>query len=486
MCRQRCHHSIVALCCAFVLANPSSWTAQAQDIIASAADDSRHYSRQALYEWSPDEDQLLDEIQFGCFQYFWTEIGRPACLVKDRTEAEICSVAAVGFQLSSLPIGVERGWITREEGAQRAKTVLASLLQHDDNKKFGIYLHFIDHNTGGLVPNAPQVQASTVDHALLAAGALPAATYFGGEVAELVDRLLQQANWRRYVIEKEKLISFGWRPEDPSHMDGPGQFRPWLWKWASAEEQLVYLLAVGSPEPDHRVDPAMYYRLDRRVMSHEQMPPFVASWNGALFTYFFAHCWIDFLRFGPDDPAKFGSTMPRVDWFENSRRAVLTHRRRCEEMATEYATLSSDRWGLSPCNGFRDDGSTTYYVPAVRPNIADEENWCGGTVATYAAGSAIMFTPRESIAALREFRNLRRDGKLLAWRDVKAGGHGLADSFNLDQGRASFDTLGIDAGPMLLAIENVRTGLIWRLFHEHEAARRAVRLLQWSKRSEHE
>ena len=80
----------------------------------------------------------------------------------------------------------------------------------------------------------------------------------------------------------------------------------------------------------------------------------------------------------------------------------------------------------------------------------------------------------------------RRDGKLLVWRDVKAGGHGLADSFNLDQGRASFDTLGIDAGPMLLAIENVRTGLIWRLFHEHEAARRAVRLLQWSKRSEHE
>ena len=53
------------------------------------------------------------------------------------------------------------------------------------------------------MPNAPQVQASTVDHALLAAGALPAATYFGGEVAELVDRLLQQANWRRYVIEKE-------------------------------------------------------------------------------------------------------------------------------------------------------------------------------------------------------------------------------------------------------------------------------------------
>ncbi len=152
-------------------------------------------------------------------------------------------------------------------------------------------------------------------------------------------------------------------------------------------------------------------------------------------------------------------------------------------MAKDFATLSEDRWGLSPCNGFRDDGSTTYHVPAVRPNIADEENWCRGTVAPYAAGSAIMFTPRESIAALREFRHLKHGGKLLAWQNVEEGGHGLADSFNLDQGLAAFDTLGIDAGPMLLAIENARTGLIWRLFHQHEAAQRAVRLLQWKKRN---
>ncbi len=289
----------------------------AEDIVASS-----EYSRHMLYQFSPAEHQLLDEIQFGCFEYLWNEVGQPANLVKDRKDAEICSVAAVGFQLSALPIGVERGWISREEGVQRATTALTALVEQNNNKKFGIYLHFLDHNTGALVPDAPQVQASTVDHALLVAGALPVASYFGGEVAKLVDQLLLDANWPRYIDEEQQLISFGWRPDDPSRMDGPGSFLPWTWKWASAEEQLVYFLAVGSPKPEHRVDPAMYYRLDRRVMAQGDMPPFVASWNGALFTYFFSHCWIDFLQFEPDDPSKFGTSAPRVDWFENSRRGV--------------------------------------------------------------------------------------------------------------------------------------------------------------------
>ena len=101
-------------------------------------------------------------------------------------------------------------------------------------------------------------------------------------------------------------------------------------------------------------------------------------------------------------------------------------------------------------------------------------------MAPYAAGSAIMFTPRESLAALREFRSLKdRSGKLLAWRDPADGGYGLVDSFNLDQQHASDDTIGIDVGPMLLAIENVRTGLVWDLFMQHDVARRAVQRLRF-------
>ncbi|MCP4935536.1 MAG: hypothetical protein GY927_15360, partial [bacterium] len=74
-----------------------------------------------------DDERLLEEIEHGCFLYFWNEVGSIGKLVKDRKKATICSAAAVGFQLSSLPIGVERGWITREQGTKRARQILETL-----------------------------------------------------------------------------------------------------------------------------------------------------------------------------------------------------------------------------------------------------------------------------------------------------------------------------------------------------------------------
>jgi len=101
------------------------------------------------YRFSTADQALLDEVQYACFQYFWNQVGTHAKLVKDRKKAPVSSIAAVGFQLSSLPIGVEHGWITRQQGLERARTVLRSLIERDDNKKFGVYLHYPDLNTGG-------------------------------------------------------------------------------------------------------------------------------------------------------------------------------------------------------------------------------------------------------------------------------------------------------------------------------------------------
>jgi hypothetical protein len=118
-------------------------------------------------------------------------------------------------------------------------------------------------------------------------------------------------------------------------------------------------------------------------------------------------------------------------------------------------------------------------VQALRPNMMDKDVWDDGTVAPYAAGSSIMFTPAESMAALRAYRRLKTaDGQPLVWRDPAAGGYAFADSFNLDHGHASDDNIAIDVGPMLLAIENVRTGLIWRLFMQSDTGIRAVAALK--------
>lgn len=430
------------------------------------------------YDFSATDEALLEKIERGCFQYLWREVGSPAMLAKDKSSDTVCSVAAVGFQLSSLPIGVDRGWITRAEGEQRALTVLRSLVERRDNKKFGIYLHFLDERTGGLPDFSRtkyryELQASTVDHALLQAGAMTAASYFGGEIAKLAEQIAADANWREMYDEKSGFLTMGWRATTDQGVDGPGEIRPNFWQWCSDEERLIYFLAVGSPREEYAIEPAAYYRLKRTVKQHEEMPPYVVSWNGSLFTYFFAHCWIDYRRLAADNPAAFGGQQPAVDWFENSRRAVLTHRQRCIEASGEFPTLGENRWGLAPCS-YRDQ----YLVHEVRPNVSDKDVWYDGVVPPYGAGSAIMFAPAESLAALREYVGLKdADGRPLAWRDPADGGYGFVDSFSLDPPFGQDDNLGIDVGPLLLAIENARTGLVWRLFMEHDVSKRAVERL---------
>lgn len=442
------------------------------------------------YRFTPQDEALLDEIEFGCFQYFWKEVGSPACLAKDRLLGPVASIAAVGYQLSALPIGVERHWIPRAAGVTRATTVLKALLARTDNNKWGMYLHFPDMNDAGPSHAGYESEASTVDTALLLCGAITAAQYFGGEVATLTDRFLAAADWKRFAVADKGRISMAWQPQPKGPELGEhGDFIKSAWWMNSDEERLVYLLAVAAPTPGHAVDPAVYYGLERPLKSWPGQKPFVVSWPGSLFTYFISHCWVDYRGLGPDVPQIFGSDAPPVDWFENSYRAVVAHRQRCIEAGVKFKTLSAERWGLSAC-----DGRDGYLVPEVQPNGSNHDDFCKGTVAPYAAGAAIVFTPEYSLAALREFRNLRQKpdgtygtsgmGELFAWRDPAKGGYGLIDAFNLDQNFASRDYIGIDHGPLLLLIENARTGLIWKLFMAHPNVRFGMERLRMKPVSE--
>ncbi|MBN2445499.1 MAG: hypothetical protein JXO22_02155 [Phycisphaerae bacterium] len=466
----KCQTSVIATVVCITLALAAGCAAGAPaDIVAAPK------SPEAVaYSFTPEDEALLDQVQYACFQYFWKEVGSPAKLAKDRHKGPVGSIASAGFQLSALPIGVERGWITREDGERRARTLLQALAAHDDNKRFGVYIHYPDIDTAGQSHEGYELLASTVDHALLMAGVITAGQYFGGQVRHMADVMIAETNWRAFAVEPQGYLSMGWTPDDPKKMDGPGTFHKAIWSWASDEELLVYFLAVGAPTPGYSVDPEMYYRLKRNVKQHKDMPPYVVSWGGPLFNYVFAHCWIDYRALGPDDPSKFRIDAPRVDWFENSRRAVLTHRQRCIEQAKRFKTFSENRWGLSACASHKG-----YLVPQVRPNGSDQDEWFNGTIAPYAAASALMFTPAESMAALHAFRELRgKDGKPLVWHDPSEGGYGFADSFNLDEQQASDDYVGIDQGPMLLGIENARSGLIWRLFMSDKNVQRAVKRLK--------
>jgi hypothetical protein len=453
------------------------------------------------FEFGAEDQALLEEIQRGCFQFFWSATAPQSQMVVDRTSASIVSVAGLGFQLSAIPIGVEHGWITREEGEARALQILRPLEANEGNRKFGLFFHYLDGATAGPAKEGYETVVSTIDSAILFAGMLTAGSYFEGETREIADRLFAAADWAAFIppdksvpkAHERGFISLGWKPTDRADPTGAGELLPFYWMDSGDEQRLVTFLAVCAPDGGRRVSPQVYYRMRRALGQYGGAPPFAwFPWSGALFTNFFAHCWIDWARMAPDTPAAFGVlSRPRIDWWENSRRAALMHRAKAIENPKGLPGLGAEAWGLSAC-----DARSGYLVPGLFPEllriegwrpefdystVKPEDNFGDGTIPPYSAGSAIMFVPEYSLEALRAYRALTNTrGEPLVWMGVGEGEYGFRDSFNRGAEWVAPDYVAIDQGPLILAIENARTGRVWDWFHAHPWVRSGTIRLAWT------
>ncbi len=461
------------------------------------------------FTFSRDDDAFLDSIQRGVFNYFQDHANKTTGMIPDRTSGTHVSTAGVGFQLAALCIGAERGWVSKADAQTRTLTILKALEAAPDNKKFGLFYHFIDGDTAGQPKDAPEQVVSTIDSALLFSGFMVASSYFGGEVATRADQMLEKADWSAFVLRGDAgeahshgCISLGWKPAKMREPLGAGEFLKYAWIDCGDEHRLVSFLAVGGvTDPARAVEPAAYYRLRRQLGTHADLGPIVwFPWSGSLFVSFFAQCFIDYAAMGPDDPSALGvPRRARVDWWENARRTVVMHRLKAIENPKKLAGFGPNAWGLTA--GDRREG---YQVPHLFPKPIDmpgavpgddyairngqlvegKEDWGDGTIATYGAGCSVMFEPTHTIAALRHYAQWTNpDGKRWLWRgEPSKGGYGLVDSFNPTTGWVSPDDLAIDGGPMIVAIENARSGLVWELFNRHPIAKRAAERLKFQKR----
>lgn len=447
------------------------------------------------FSFSISDEQMLDEVQKGAFLFFWRECSPTTGMVVDRSSVTFASAAGVGFQLAALPVGVERGWVTHRQAEERALLILRSLDANDQNRKAGLFYHFL---TGADASPVPQDVVSTIDSALLFAGILTAGSYFGGEVRQRGDALFEAADWAFFVEHSPRpheqhmkgFLSLGWQPRSFDDPTGDGALKPYYWADCGDEHRLVTLLAIAAPRPERRVDPMLYYRMRRPMGRYGEIGPMVyLPWSGALFTSFFAHCFIDYAHMGPDDPKSCGvDRRPRVDWWENSRRTVALHRAKAMEASHRFPNLGPNSWGLTAC-----DGPNGYMVPGVYPDPIDSpdlipdidyakwaprDDFGDGTIAPYGAGCSILFDRDAALDALRHYRSLMdSSGRPSVWRDPDAEavhGAGFRDSFNAPIGWVAPDFVAIDQGPLLLAIENARTGKVWTWFHGHPIVKTAL------------
>ncbi len=392
------------------------------------------------------DEKFLDEVQHKAFLYFWEQTDPVTGLTKDRAgnfaegDRGIASMAATGFGLTALTIGQERGWISREQAYGRALTTLRQLRDRQAHEH-GWFHHFVDAATG--MPLASS-EVSSIDTALLLAGALTAGRHFAGtEVDRLAREIYERVDFPWMMTDggakpESRTLSMGWTPKG---------FIAARWDDYS-EHQILYLLGLGSPT--HPL-PAAAWRAWKRP---DHGPLTQAS--GPLFTHQYSQLWLD-LR-GWNDKGQ--------DYFANSVEATLAHRAAAIAEAKAHKTYGPNCWGWTAC-----DGPEGYKAYGDYPGAPQHD----GTVAPSAAGGSMAFTPELSLAALRYMKETYGDR---IW-----GRYGFSDAFNADpRWKERFnagdlwrspDALGIDQGAILLAIENARNGGVWGKFMATDHARRA-------------
>ncbi len=349
----------------------------------------------AMLHFPPENITLADRLQRAAFEYFLDYTDARTGLVADTSRAgSPSSIAATGFGLSCYPVAVERGWMRRGDAGHRVLTTLRFLdgsRQGSDRLATGyrgFYFHFLDMRTGERAWNS---ELSTIDTALLLAGALTAAAYFSGpdpnetEIRSLAARLYERADWA-WALNRGDTLTMGWRP--------PGRFLKHRWRGYS-EALLLYVLALGSTSLPIAPENYGAYSVAHEWLTIGGMSHLHA---GALFIHLFPHAWIDFRGIGDT-----GMRAVSSDYFANSCRAIALQRAHAEANPHGFSGYCRNLWGFSACHApkgwmrLRDGRRQRLLGYAARgaPFGADD-----GTLVAWAPLAGLPFAPDDCLDSL--------------------------------------------------------------------------------------
>lgn len=408
----------------------------------------------------PTESRVIDDIQRGAFDYFLKETNPANGLVRDKTCPDWpASIAAVGLGLTVWPVGVERGFVTRADAAERSLAALRFFWRSEQGPGSaaagykGFYYHFLDMQAGTRVWNC---ELSTIDSALLLGGMLTAAAYFDRgtpaerEIRELADRLYARVDWQ-WAQNGGMTVTHGWTPE--------AGFLPYRWEGYD-EALLLYLLGLGSPT--HPLPPESY-RVWASTYEWKRVYDIDYLYAGPLFTHQLSHVWVDFR--GIQDAFM---REREIDYFENSRRATFAQQQHGIRNPGGFAHYGEHCWGVTASEG---PGETTLRIDGVERRffgyLARGVPWGpdDGTIAPWGAVASLPFAPEIVLPTITDFTR---------WQRASDQRYGFKAAFNptyphpegLPNGWVSPWYFGINEGPSVVMIENYRSGLVWQLMRE--------------------
>ncbi|MFC4870903.1 glucoamylase family protein [Negadavirga shengliensis] len=384
------------------------------------------------------DEELLTKVQEQTFRYFWDFAHGNSGLARERnTSGNLVTIGGSGFGVMALIVGMERGFITRQQGVERLAKIVGFLEQAD--RFHGVWPHWLNGNTGEVIPfSARDNGGDLVETAFMIQGLLTARTYLNAGLPEekvimdKITRLWHEVEWGWYTRGGQDVLYWHWSPEFGWDMNLPIR--------GYNESLIVYVLAASSPT--YPVHNAAYHNgwarggnmVNGGTFFQYQLP-LGEDFGGPLF---FAH--YSYLGMDPRNLAD-----QYADYWEQNQNHTLINRAHCINNPLGYVGYGEDCWGLT--------ASDNHEGYSAHSPTNDK-----GVITPTAALSSFPYTPEESMKALEFFYYQLGDR---IW-----GEYGFYDGFNITEEWYADSYLAIDQGPIILMIENYRTGLIWKTFME--------------------
>jgi hypothetical protein len=387
---------------------------------------------------SAPDSVLLDSVQAATFRYFWDYAHPVSGLTRERLgSGDIVTTGGSGFGIMAILAGIERKYITREAAVERMLKILDFLSTKAD-RFHGAFPHWLNGITGNVIPFSQKDNGGDlVETAFMIQGLLTARQYFNGDneneeqIRNLITSIWESVEWDWYRREPgSKFLYWHWSPNFNWDMDfalqGPN------------ETMITYLLAIASPT--HSIPASMYHEGwagSPNYLNGKSFYgiPLEVGWDygGPLF---FAH--YSFMGFDPRNKKD-----AYTNYFLNNRNHALIHRAYSIDNPKNFPGYDEDTWGLTAS-----DDPFGY--------LAHEPSNDNGTISPTAALASMPYTPEESIAALKSF--------YYEYGSSIWGYYGFKDAFNIKEAWYADSYLAIDQGPIIVMIENYRTGLLWNNF----------------------
>ena len=404
------------------------------------------------------DEEFLNMIQHGCFRYYWDGAEKHSGLAKENIPGrhDMIATGASGFGIMALIVGTERKFISREESIERFLQITDFLSRTETFH--GAFSHFVDGPTKKVEPffGRRDNGGDLVETSFLIQGLLAARAYFDKDnprekqIRDRITGIWERVEWDWYRrTPNNKYLLWHWSPDQEWVINHN------LIGWN--ETMVTYLMAICSPT--HPVTAKMYYTgwasqepiaqqyrknwgktpdgsMYKNGKSYFGIPLPVGVSNGG--PLFFVH--YSYLGFDPHH-----ITDAYTNYFENNRNIALINYRYCVENPEGHTGYSDSCWGLTA-----GDGPFRYSASEPVPRMDDGKMVPTGAIASF------PYTPEQSMKALRNY--YYNYGHFL-W-----GEFGFRDAFNLSQNWCSEIFMGLNQGPMVVMIENHRSGLLWKLF----------------------